>query len=78
VITLYQFQFSHFSEKARWALEYKGLPYIRRNLLPGLHMRVARQLAPKTCLPILVYNETIVQDSTSIITFLDETFQIVR
>ena len=29
MITLYQFQFSHFCEKARWALDYKGVPYLR-------------------------------------------------
>ena len=74
MITLYQFQFSHFCEKACWALDYKGLPYIRKNLLPGIHIKVARKLAPKSCLPILVDNETVVQDSTSIITFLDEKF----
>jgi len=68
MITLYQFQFSHFCEKACWALDYKGLSYIRKNLLPGIHIKVARRLAPKSCLPILVDNETVVQDSTSIIT----------
>lgn len=74
MITLYQFQFSHYCEKARWALDYKGLPYAPANLLPGLHEKVARKRAPKSCLPILVDDETVVQDSTSIITFLDEKF----
>jgi glutathione S-transferase len=74
MIALYQFQFSHFCEKARWALDYKCLPHVRKNLLPGLHMRVARKLAPRNCLPILVDNGTVVQDSTSIITFLDEKY----
>ncbi len=72
--TLYQFQCSHFCEKARWALDYKGLPHIRKNLVPGLHVKAARKLAPKSCLPILVDHGTVVQDSTSIITFLDERF----
>jgi glutathione S-transferase len=72
MITLYQLQFSHFCEKACWALDYKGLPYQRKNLLPGLHTRVARKLAPKSSLPILVDNGTVVQDSTAIITYLDE------
>lgn len=74
MITLYQFHFSHFCEKARWALDYKGLPHVRKNLLPGLHKRVARNLAPRSGLPILVDNGTVVQDSTSIITFLDERY----
>jgi glutathione S-transferase len=72
MITLYQFQFSHFCEKARWALDYKGLAHERKNLLPGLHKRAARKLAPGSGLPILVDDGFVVQDSTSIITFLDE------
>ena len=74
MITPYQFQFSHFCEKARWALDYKGLPHVRKNLLPGLHKRVAKNLAPRSGLPILVDNGTVVQDSTSIINFLDEKY----
>ena len=74
MISLYQFEFSHFCEKARWALDYKGLAHLRKNLLPGLHMRVARKLAPSSGLPILVDDGTVVQDSTSIITYLDEKY----
>jgi glutathione S-transferase len=74
VIQLYQFKFSHYCEKARWALDFKGIPYTPQNLLPGLHTQVTKNLAPKTCLPIMVDGETVVQDSTEIITFLDETF----
>jgi glutathione S-transferase len=71
MITLYQFQFSHFCEKARWALDFKALPYKTKNLLPGLHIKVAQKLAAKSCLPIIDYDGTIVQDSTAIISFLD-------
>jgi glutathione S-transferase len=74
MITLYQFQFSHYCEKIRWALDYKGLPYTKRNLLPGLHIKVAQKLATKSCLPIIVHGGTVVQDSTAIITFLDKRF----
>ena len=74
MISLYQFEFSHFCEKARWALDYKGLSHVRRNLLPGLHTRVARKLAPSSGLPILVDDGTVVQDSTSIITYLDHKY----
>jgi glutathione S-transferase len=74
VITLYQFPFSHFCEKARWALDHKGLAFTPRNLLPGLHRRTTRQLACATSLPILVDGGTLVQDSTAIITFLDRNY----
>lgn len=74
MITLYQFQFSHYCEKARWALDYKGIRYKERNLLPGLHIKVTQKLAPKSSLPIIVDNGTVVPDSTSIITFLDKEY----
>jgi len=72
MITLYQFQFSHFCEKARWALDFKRLPYVCKNLVPGPHVGIARRYAPRSCLPILVSGKTVVQDSTSIINFLDQ------
>jgi glutathione S-transferase len=74
MIALYQFEFSHFCEKARWALDYKGLPHVRKNLLPGLHARLARRLAPNSSLPILVDSGTVIQDSAAIITFLDKRY----
>ena len=73
MIKLYQFAFSHCCEKARWALDYKSIPYRAVNLLPGLHLKPAQKLAPKTCLPILVDGKTAVQDSSAIITYLDRT-----
>ena len=30
-ITLHQFLYSHFNEKARWALAFKGVPHERRS-----------------------------------------------
>jgi glutathione S-transferase len=71
---LYQFQFSHYCEKARWALDYKGLAYAPKNLLPGLHTKVAQKLAPMSSLPIIVDGESVVQDSTQIISFLDQRY----
>jgi glutathione S-transferase len=74
MMKLYQFPFSHYCEKARWALEYKGIAYQPVNLLPGLHLKPMRKLAPKTCVPVLLDEETIIQDSSAIITYLDIKF----
>jgi glutathione S-transferase len=74
MITLYQFKFSHYCEKVSWALDYKGIPYTQNNLLPGRHIKVARRLAPKSSLPIIVDKGLIVQDSTEIISYLDKTY----
>jgi len=71
---LYDFRFSHYSEKARWALDFKGITYASRHLLPGFHMRTTRKLAPRTCVPILKVDAIVIQDSTEIINFLEQTF----
>jgi glutathione S-transferase len=73
MIKLYQFAFSHFCEKARWALDYKSIPYTTINLLPGLHIKTIQKLAPKTCMPVLVDGAKAVRDSPEIISYLDRT-----
>ncbi|MBS97828.1 MAG: glutathione S-transferase [Oceanospirillaceae bacterium] len=74
MITLYQFKFSHFCEKTRWNLDYKGLPFSVRNLLPGLHLKVTGKLAPKSSVPIIVDNGQVVQGSAQILNYLDEQY----
>jgi glutathione S-transferase len=71
---LYDFRYSHYSEKARWALDFKGIPYTPRHLIPGFHLRTARKLAPRSCMPILKTDGAVIQDSTEIINFLEQTF----
>lgn len=73
-ITLYQFSISHFCEKARWALDYKGLSYKTKNLLPGMHLKPVRKLAPKSSVPLLLHQDSIIQGSADIISYLDTTF----
>ena len=34
---LWQFTASHYNEKARWALDWKGVAHVRQSLLPGPH-----------------------------------------
>ncbi|MEQ1559958.1 MAG: glutathione S-transferase family protein [Methyloglobulus sp.] len=74
MLTLYQFPISHYCEKVRWALSYKKLDYQTKNLLPGLHSQKARKLTGLTSLPILVHDGNAVQNSSDIITYLDEKF----
>jgi glutathione S-transferase len=71
---LYDFRFSHYSEKARWALDFKGVPYTPRHLLPGFHLRTTKKLAPRSCVPILKTDGAVIQGSTEIIDFLERTF----
>ena len=71
MIRLYQFPISHYCEKSRWALDYKGLPYQLVTLLPGPHLFTTKRLAKRSSVPILDYEGKIIQDSTSILEFLE-------
>ncbi len=71
---LYQFPISHFCEKVRWALDYKGLDYKVNNLLPGPHISKARKIAQYSSVPILKDGEDVIQGSDKIITYLDEKY----
>jgi glutathione S-transferase len=72
MLRLYTFQVSHYAEKARWALDWKGAPYQEQRLLPGPHMRVTRRLGAKaTSVPILLCDGEVVQGSSAIIDFAD-------
>jgi glutathione S-transferase len=74
MIQLYQFPFSHYCEKIRWALDYKGIAHRTINLLPGFHLRQIASFAPKTCLPVLRDGAIVVQDSSAIIDYLDQRY----
>lgn len=71
---LYQFPHSHFSEKARWALDHKRIGFTRVNLIRGLHILTTRRLAAASTVPILEHEGRIVQDSTEILSYLDDRF----
>lgn len=74
MIELYQFPISHYCEKIRWTLDYKGLSYETRNLLPGLHVLKTKKIASSYYVPILVHDKKVIQESSSIISYLDEQF----
>ncbi len=75
MISLYQFTASQFCEKARWAIDHKGLIYHTDNLLPGTHSRQALKVSSTTQLPILRHGLQFIQGSGNIITYLDEQYQ---
>jgi len=70
--TLYQFSISHYCEKARWALDYKGIPYRKINLTPGLHSIVIKRKAAASTVPVLCFNDQTIQGSDQIIDYLDK------
>ncbi len=68
---LWQFRFSHFNEKARWALDWKGIPHVRRALLPGFHVPRVVWMTRQKSLPVLVLDGEPIHDSTRIIERLE-------
>ena len=71
-LVLYQFSFSHYNEKVRWALDFKGLPHQRRSLLPGLHERTIRKLSgDTTTTPVLRDGDRAIAGSAEIVAHLE-------
>jgi len=68
---LWQFRFSHFNEKARWALDWKGIAHVRRSLLPGFHIPRVLWMTGQKSLPVLVLDGETIHDSTRIIERLE-------
>jgi len=75
MLTLYQFAISHFCEKARWALAYKNLEYVKKNLLPGPHLAQTKRMGTDiSATPILNHDGNLIQGSGHIISHLDQHF----
>lgn len=71
--TLWQLDYSHYSEKVRWALEYKGVDHVRRSPLPGTHIPIALVLTrgAQPTVPVLQIDGRSIGDSTEIIAALE-------
>jgi glutathione S-transferase len=74
--TLWQIDVSHYSEKARWALAWKGVEHRRHSPPPGAHMIVALWLTRGAgyTFPILSVDGRRIADSTAIIAALEERY----
>lgn len=68
---LWQFRMSHYNEKARWALDYKGIAHERRSLLAGLHLPVVLLRTGQKKVPVLILDGKAIPDSTRIIEALE-------
>jgi glutathione S-transferase len=75
--TLWHLEVSHYSEKARWALTYKGIDHKRRTIAaPGLHIPAALWMTRGAhyTYPVLELDGRKIGDSTAIIAALEERF----
>ena len=69
---LWQFRFSHYNEKARWALDFKGWSHRRHTLVPGLHLGTMLRRTGQMKTPVLNVDGEMIADSTAIIAWLEE------
>lgn len=75
VPVLWHIEVSHYNEKVRWALDYKGVEHRRRAPLPGvLHPVVALAKTRRVTFPILDLEGDTIGDSTRIIEALERRF----
>jgi glutathione S-transferase len=74
--TLIQLDISHYSEKIRWALDFKRVPHVRRSPLPGSHIPIAFALTrgESVTLPLLQMGGRTIADSTAILAAIEERF----
>src|SRR6266542_2575268 len=68
---LWHLKVSHYNEKARWALDYKRIPHLRRAAIPGRHEAIAEKLTGARTFPVLVLGGEAIGDSTRIIEALE-------
>ncbi len=73
-VVLWHIEVSLYSEKARWALDYKGIPYELRAPLPGAHRLAALRLTrgKHERLPVIEIDGERTWDSTAIIAALED------
>ncbi len=71
---LHQFPFSHFNEKARWGLDWKGVRHRRRSYLPGPHALAIQRLSGQTATPVLERDGRAIAGSARILEALERRY----
>lgn len=69
--TLVTIPFSHYCEKARWALERCGVAYREDGHLPVFHRLATRRAGAGRTVPVVVDGATLLTDSTDIVAWAD-------
>jgi glutathione S-transferase len=71
---LWHLKVSHYNEKARWALDYKRVPHVRRAATPGRHQPIAKELTGGRAFPVLLLDGQAIGDSSRIIAELERRY----
>ena len=71
--------FSHYCEKARWALDRSGIDYIEEPHVPGFSGLAAKRAGGMRMVPVLAIGDgTVLSDSTDILHWLDRNSSVSR
>jgi glutathione S-transferase len=63
--------FSHYCEKARWALDRAGISYDEDGHLPAFHRFATRRARANSSVPALVLGDRVIKDSTDIVAWAE-------
>lgn len=74
MIELYQFELSHYCEKVRLILDYKGLPYRKVEVTPGIGQLDLYRMSGQRLVPVLKDDSEVIADSTAIAEYLDKKY----
>ncbi|MCA9668868.1 MAG: glutathione S-transferase [Myxococcales bacterium] len=73
-VRLWQFRVSHFNEKVRWALDFKGVRHRRSALVPGFHVPRVLRMTGQQKVPVLEVDGRVIYDSSRIIGELERLY----
>lgn len=74
MLELYQFEMSHYVEKVRLILDYKGLAYRKIEVIPGIGQLELMRLSGQRQVPVLKDGSEVIADSTAIAEYLDKQY----
>jgi glutathione S-transferase len=74
MLELYQFEMSHYVEKVRLILDYKGLEYRKINVTPGFGQMELVRMSGQRQVPVLKDGNEVIADSTAIAEYLDKQY----
>ncbi len=73
-IELYQFEISQYAEKVRLILDYKGLPYKKVDVTPGVGQLEVFKMSGQRRVPVLKDGSIVIADSTAIAFYLEKQY----
>lgn len=74
MLELYQFEISHYCEKVRLILDYKGLTYRKIEVTPGIGQIDLYRMSGQRKVPVLKDGSEIIADSTAIAKYLERQY----